>query len=361
MVPVISTPLSSMDASHQRPSSLDVGQHRPPANDDMTRKAVALARAGDVQKTPFHRSYKETPTAHRITKRKRESLSGVEPVRLAANPFNMTVRNFPKRKHLLKNTSGFLNRTRGNKDSSPSKALELVRAALQPSLNAEIERVLQSYQDMFTMAAYNVGDNTKEPVTEDHINHILRRSLDEAKSLFKVGNKDGSKSETRDAKPEKLWTPASRVIIKKKKGRWGDREPKFKDNFNYPSWDSSRISNETEVIMGVKANKILGFASARGRLYIRHPQLFKYLGDQDDKMWLFDNGHMPLTGGKAFLMLADDIRLLATSHPDYKDNLGIKKDDVKGFLVPEFVITKMKAHMSRQALLRQDRQSQSFD
>jgi len=32
---------------------------------------------------------------------------------------------------------------------SANKALELVRAALQPSLNAEIEAMLKSYQEVF--------------------------------------------------------------------------------------------------------------------------------------------------------------------------------------------------------------------
>ena len=34
---------------------------------------------------------------------------------------------------------------------SANKALELVRAALQPSLNAEIEAVLKSYQEVIIM------------------------------------------------------------------------------------------------------------------------------------------------------------------------------------------------------------------
>jgi len=32
---------------------------------------------------------------------------------------------------------------------------------------------------MFQMAAYNVSDNLKEPVTAAHIGHILKRSLEE--------------------------------------------------------------------------------------------------------------------------------------------------------------------------------------
>ncbi|XP_065656869.1 deoxynucleotidyltransferase terminal-interacting protein 1 isoform X3 [Hydra vulgaris] len=283
-------------------------------------------------------------------KRKRDSLTGIEPVKLAPNPFNMTARNFPKQRHLLKNAFGFINRTK-SQSSSPTNSLELVRSALQPSLNLEIEKVLHSYQEMFQMAAFNISDNLKEPITEEHISHILRRSLEEAKSLFKIHTdlEEGSSLK----KEEGLMTSARSVIIKKSKPKREDREIRVKDNFNYPPWEESRLNEDVEVIMGVKANKILGFASARGRLYIRHPQLFKYLGDQDDKQWLYENGHMPITGGKAFLMLAEDICLLATNHPDYKDNLGIKAEDIKGFKVPEFLLKKMRQAMRRQALILQ--------
>ena len=39
--------------------------------------------------------------------------------------------------------------SRANTSNNPAKALELVRAALQPSLNADIERVLLSYQEVY--------------------------------------------------------------------------------------------------------------------------------------------------------------------------------------------------------------------
>ena len=119
-----------------------------------------------------------------VNKRKRESYAGIQPVKLASNPFNMTARNFPKRKHMPKSTNGFLSRKKVF-HTSPSQSLDQVRAALQPSLNTEIEKVLQSYQEMFRLAAYNIGDNLKETVTEDHISQVLRNSL-EAKKLFKL-------------------------------------------------------------------------------------------------------------------------------------------------------------------------------
>jgi len=45
-------------------------------------------------------------------------------------------------------SSIFLFLSRGSTVSA-NKALELVRAALQPSLNAEIEAMLKSYQEVF--------------------------------------------------------------------------------------------------------------------------------------------------------------------------------------------------------------------
>lgn len=36
---------------------------------------------------------------------------------------------------------------------------------------------------MFRMAAYNISDNTKEPLSEDHVKYILRRALDEVSKI----------------------------------------------------------------------------------------------------------------------------------------------------------------------------------
>ena len=42
----------------------------------------------------------------------------------------------------------------------------------------------------------------------------------------------------------------------------------------------------------------MGFGQTRGRLYIKHPELFKYSGDQTDKEWLAKANLMATTGGK---------------------------------------------------------------
>ena len=38
-------------------------------------------------------------------------------------------------------------------------------------------------------------------------------------------------------------------------------------------------------------------------MYIKHPELFKYSGDQTDKEWLAKANLMATTGGKAYLMV----------------------------------------------------------
>ncbi|XP_066018505.1 deoxynucleotidyltransferase terminal-interacting protein 1 isoform X2 [Pocillopora verrucosa] len=262
------------------------------------------------------------------------------------SPFNMTAKNFPKRRSRMHASVASYNRTRGSTVSA-NKALELVRAALQPSLNSEIETVLKSYQEMFRMAARNIKDNTSESVSEEQIKAVLRRSLDEAKLLFRVDTKPHHP----DRRYERGGSPA---IVKKRVRPDVEKEsegspPKVNkmDNKAITSkWDPDSITEETEFIMGVKANKALGFAATRGKLYYRHPELFKYSGDSDDKLWLFEQNELPITGGKAFLMIADDIRKLA-DHQDYRNNEGLNLEEIKGFKVPSKMLEKMKSHMRK--------------
>jgi len=294
------------------------------------------------------------------SKKRKRDMVGVQPVKLAKNPFNMTARNFPKQRRHKQSTNSFLARKNKARTTTPREALDAVRAALQPTLNVEIEKVLESYQEMFRMAAYNIADNLKETVTEDHVNFVLRCSLEEAKKMFKLSDED---EETASISVQKPLTPARNVIIKKNKMqlrrdvRKASQEGKQKDNFNYPTWTESHLTASVEIIMGFKAQKILGFASQRGRLYVRHPRLFRYLADNEDKEYLSKRGHLPTNAGKSYLMLADDVRLLATSHPDYKDNLGIKAEDIKGFTIPEYMLKKMRTCMKKQALIQRVRKS----
>ncbi|XP_068679323.1 deoxynucleotidyltransferase terminal-interacting protein 1-like [Montipora foliosa] len=272
------------------------------------------------------------------------------------NPFNMTAKNFPKRRSRMHASVASYNRTRGSTVSA-NKALELVRAALQPSLNAEIEAVLKSYQEMFRMAARNIKDNTSESVSEEQIKAVLRRSLDEAKVLFRLDTKTHADSRLRYERGD------SPVTVRKKRTRpdpdkESEESPSKSNKLETKAftcdWDPDSINEDTEFVMGVKANKALGFAATRGKLYYRHPELFKYSGDSDDKLWLYEQNELPITGGKAFLMIANDIRKLA-GHEDYRNVEGLNLEEIKGFKVPPQMLEKMKNHMrklKREAMAR---------
>ncbi|XP_048464396.1 deoxynucleotidyltransferase terminal-interacting protein 1 [Rhincodon typus] len=83
----------------------------------------------------------------------------------------------------------------------------------------------------------------------------------------------------------------------------------------------------------------------RGRIYIKHPELFKYSADSQDKHWLGEKHHMPATGGKmAYLLIEDDIRELAASD-DYRDSPELRLDELRPFVVPYWILEKMQKYM----------------
>nr|CDS28410.1 deoxynucleotidyltransferase terminal interacting [Hymenolepis microstoma] len=64
--------------------------------------------------------------------------------------------------------------------------------------------------------------------------------------------------------------------------------------------------------LGSCANTWLGLGAARGRIYSKHPWIFRYACDREDKGWLSRAGHLPNTGARTFLVLAKQIQEVAT-------------------------------------------------
>lgn len=113
-----------------------------------------------------------------------------------------------------------------------------------------------------------------------------------------------------------------------------------------PKWDPDRIHENTLFIMGAKANKVLGYGQTRGRLYVRHPELLRYSGDQEDKEWLASKNLMPPSGGKAYMMILDDIKELTMSD-EYKNSPNLQLHELQGFEAPIFLKNKIKAFMEQ--------------
>ncbi|NXM36009.1 TDIF1 protein, partial [Oxyruncus cristatus] len=252
--------------------------------------------------------------------------------------------------------------------TDPSVSMDLLRAVLQPSINEEIRGVFNKYMKFFQTAAINVRDNVGEEVDpEQLIQETCRSCLEQAKLLFSDGKKvvprlPHEQAGTKRARQmdEELSRRGS-PIPKKRKGRppgqslSNDRgvssmaawklkvsEPVRRDG---PKWDPSRLTETTTFVLGSRANKALGMGGTRGRLYIKHPHLFKYAADPQDKHWLAEQQHMRATGGKmAYLLIEEDIRDLAASE-DYRDSVDLRLEELKPFIPPAWMTEKMQKHM----------------
>jgi len=109
-------------------------------------------------------------------------------------------------------------------------------------------------------------------------------------------------------------------------------------------WDPNRLTDRTKFIMGTRANKALGLGATRGRIYMKHPELFKYAGDADDKKWMVKNQCMAATGGKnAFIMIFDEV--LELYEAEYKDSSSAISEELIYFNLPQFTLDKMKDFM----------------
>ncbi|XP_074867555.1 deoxynucleotidyltransferase terminal-interacting protein 1 isoform X2 [Carettochelys insculpta] len=258
--------------------------------------------------------------------------------------------------------------------TDPAVSMDLLRAVLQPSINEEIQVVFNKYMKFFRKAAVNVRENVGEEVDpEQLIQETCRSCLEQAKLLFSDGKKVIPRLSQEQAVPktEEELSRRGSPVPKKRKGRppgqslHNDRgasgvagwklkscEPVRREG---PKWDPSRLTESTTFVLGSRANKALGMGGTRGRLYIKHPHLFKYAADPQDKHWLAEQQHMRATGGKmAYLLIEEDIRDLAASD-DYRSSVDLKLEELKPFMPPAWMTEKMQKYME---MLRQEGESQ---
>ncbi|KAL6034134.1 hypothetical protein STEG23_035434 [Scotinomys teguina] len=183
----------------------------------------------------------------------------------------------------------------------------------------------------FQKAALNVRDNVGEEVdAEQLIQEACRSCLEQAKLLFSDG--------------EKVIPRLTHELPGIKRGRQAEEES-HRGSPIPKKWDPARLNESTTFVLGSRANKALGMGGTRGRIYIKHPHLFKYAADPQDKHWLAEQHHMRATGGKmAYLLIEEDIRDLAASD-DYRGCLDLKLEELKSFVLPSWMVEKMRKYM----------------
>ncbi|GAB1597785.1 uncharacterized protein LOC115209131 isoform X1 [Argonauta hians] len=300
------------------------------------------------------------------------------------NPFNMrlqTLNNFPVSqtyKSTLRCHAAAISRAKVACITSSTKSLDLIRQNLQRFINEEIDHVIQNYlKKFFKPGIENIRcNNGINSVKDEHVQSVCQKILEEAKKMYipdrqnikcdkasvesvsEITTTTSSKRSTVQRKKRLSDTDPDIILPvqkKKKKGRpplhsgrvtpqksMRSVEPLKREG---PKWNPDRLISETLFVMGARANKALGFGATRGRLYIKHPELFKYSGDQDDKQWLFDNHHMPAIGGKAYVLLYNDIESL-TNTDEYRQNPNLILSELVRFTVPVWMLEKMKIQMN---------------
>nr|XP_054749053.1 deoxynucleotidyltransferase terminal-interacting protein 1-like [Lytechinus pictus] len=308
-------------------------------------------------------------TNERLTKKKALLCNKIK------NPYCMSLKTFPTNKHQrLTRQPGVNFKTRSGVVFNPITPLEILRGTLQKRINKDIHCIFQYYaqaKDLFQPSGKHTGkdrheDNSHKINVKMHLDKmnltsdaVLRRNddddCDEPERKRSKHNQDNSSTFS--------LRPPPRIQTRKRKGRPPAHHRDYTDvittsSGNYkgskvkvepvkregPKWDPSRLVPDTMFVMGAKANKALGLGATRGRLYIKHPELFKYAGDQDDKTWLYDNHLMPATGGKAYILLLDDVLHLAETE-EYKECGSLAVEELQAFKVTPMILQKMKRHM----------------
>ncbi|XP_023264043.1 deoxynucleotidyltransferase terminal-interacting protein 1 [Seriola lalandi dorsalis] len=251
--------------------------------------------------------------------------------------------------------------------TDPQVSMDLLRAVLQPSFNDDIMAVFKKYQKFFEKAAENVKENVGEDIQTDQlIKEACRNVLENAKQLFPEGEvkRAGPDVTIKRSRPgDDDCNQRGSPLLKKRKTRpsaapaSSDRPLTFSSQVKPksdpikregPKWDPSRLNDSSTFVLGSRANKALGMGGTRGRIYIKHADLFKYAADAKDKQWLAERHHMRATGGKmAYLLIEEDIQDLSRSD-EYKDCPDVKMDEMKPFTVPLWMVEKMQKAMEAQ-------------
>ncbi|KAG8007221.1 Phosphorylated CTD-interacting factor 1 [Nibea albiflora] len=226
--------------------------------------------------------------------------------------------------------------------TDPQVSMDLLRAVLQPSFNDDIMAVFRKYQKFFEKAAENVKENVGDDVQTDQlIREACRNVLEHAKQLFPEGEvkRAGSEVAIKRSRPaDEDYSQRGSPLLKKRRTRPGaavssDRPHTFSNQVKLksepikregPKWNPSRLNDGSTFVLGSRANKALGMGGTRGRIYIKHADLFK-----------------------AYLLIEEDIQDLSRSD-EYKDCPDVRMDELKPFSVPLWMVEKMQRAMDAQ-------------
>ncbi|KAI6214833.1 DNTTIP1-dimer domain-containing protein [Aphelenchoides besseyi] len=279
-----------------------------------------------------------------------------------------------------------------------SSSLDLLRQVFQAEMTEEIRQVIDRHlRTTFSPALENLKRNGYK-ISDDELNELCVSILDAAKEPFKqttreekeranrmvipsgsvlkpknnqnlqntpnfdprrVYESDDNESDTSMAsfgnvsqfpnsarfhRPKKRGRPRKVDVDSGRSGTPimnGTQPITFAEAFK---WNPERIHKDSKFVLGSKVNKLLCMGH-RGHIFVKYPRIFRYVGDDEDKGWLFDRNISTRMSGKVFFMLLEDGLELATlesAQPNVRSDLHRCS-----FTVPEQTIAKMKIYMTR--------------
>ncbi|KFD71380.1 hypothetical protein M514_07137 [Trichuris suis] len=273
-----------------------------------------------------------------------------------------------------------------NQATAAKAGLNALRKIYQPAINEEIREVVQRYADqVFAPAVRNVCQNVDGTCSQQLLHTVCRNVLEEAKQLFPLSQNEGlarkindrphrspaevygehrkrtnaylqevpygngvckSESEMSEGSPLTDVSQSRYLNYSNKRIRTKLASKIESTNTVLEKWNPSRLTENSEFVLGPQANSALGFAAQRGRIYTKYPSLFKYIGDNDDRQWLIDQKLKRMkNGGKVFLVLLEDIIELAST-PECRNNPEVDLSMLEPFKLPLRILDKVKYAMA---------------
>ncbi|XP_073839282.1 uncharacterized protein [Musca autumnalis] len=111
-------------------------------------------------------------------------------------------------------------------------------------------------------------------------------------------------------------------------------------------WNTAHISTTTKFVLDVQANQAFGFGTEgkERRLASKHPELIRYLPDNEDRDWLVTQQIIPQPNrnSRFLFLIYDEVCRLYQTHEVYKNKTSIDLSVMMTFTVPDFMIQKMK-------------------
>uniref|UniRef100_A0A0M3IMW1 DNTTIP1_dimer domain-containing protein n=1 Tax=Ascaris lumbricoides TaxID=6252 RepID=A0A0M3IMW1_ASCLU len=203
-----------------------------------------------------------------------------------------------------------IRRNKTDMAENTSKSLDLMRQVFQAEMTEEFRQVLDRHvRTTFSPAFENLRRNGHE-VSDEDIKELCRNILESAKTPFLPAETTDPLKEIdppscrgfdsdveSEASVMSIVAQQPNVHAPAVRGRKRGRPRK---------WNADRVNASTRFILGSKVSRLLATAQ-RGSLYAKYPRMFRYVGDEDDRVWLIENRLTTRLSGKIFIMMLEDV------------------------------------------------------